>query len=115
MESFSKFFNIAKERATPNTRKHHQVLARGMGRKHLNQVARCYGHEGRKDNQLVDDIVKNNKNGKWNINATQAKEILNTYGIKHMAGKSYSKSINRTGIDINYDVNTNLFSLSRKS
>ena len=56
-----------------------------------------------------------NKNGKWNINATQAKEILNTYGIKHMAGKSYSKSINRTGIDINYDVNTNLFSLSRKS
>jgi hypothetical protein len=115
MENFSKFFNIAKERSTPNTRKHHQVLARGINRKHQNQVARCYGYEGKKDNQLIDNIVKNKRNGKWNIGAAQAKEILNTYGIKHTEGKDYSKAINRTGININYDANTKLFTLSKNN
>lgn len=113
MDNFSTFFNIAKEKATPNTRKHHQNLARGIDRKHQNQVARCYGHEGRKQHQLVDNIVKNNKNGKWNISAVQAKELLNTYGIKHIENKNYSKSINKTGININYDANTKLFFLTR--
>lgn len=113
MDNFSTFFNIAKEKATPNTRKHHQNLARGTDRKHQNQVARCYGYEGKKDHSLIDNIVKNKRNGKWNINAVQAQEILNTYGIKHLADKNYSKAINRTGININYDANTKLFSLNR--
>lgn len=113
MNNFSKFFNLAKEKATPNTRKHHQNLVRGVNRKHQNQVARCYGHEGRKDHNLIDNIVKNDKKGKWNINGVQAQEILNTYGIKHIQNKNYSKAINRTGININYDANTKLFSLSR--
>jgi hypothetical protein len=115
MDNFSTFFNIAKEKATPNTRKHHQNLARGMNRKHHNQVARCYGHEGRKEHQLIDSIVKNKKNGKWNINPVQAKEILNAYGIKHIEDKNYSKAINRTGININYDATSKLFTLTRNS
>lgn len=113
MESFSKFFNAAKERFTPNTRTHHQNTVRPIDRPHQNQVARYYGAAGRKDDPIVDRIVKNEKYGKWPIGNIDANRLLKTYGIKHIPDKSYSKSINKTGIIINYDSNSKKFNLSR--
>ena len=113
MENFSKFFSAAKERCTPNTKTHHQIPIRSTDRKHQNQVARCYGVAGRKDDPIVDTIVKNEKVGKWPISAASAQRLMKTYGIKHLPDKSYSKAINRTGIDINYNSNTKLFNLSK--
>jgi hypothetical protein len=116
MESFAKFFDASKERFTPNTRKHHQNPLRGTNtkepRKHLNQVAACYGSAGRKDDPLVDNIVKNNKVGTWNISPAVAKRLLSTYGIHHQ-NRNYSKAINRTGININFDSTKNRYTLSR--
>ena len=114
MDNFASHFNAAsKERFTPNTRKHHQNPIRGTTRKHQNQVARFYGSAGKKDDPLVDNIVKNNKKGKWNINGAAAQRLLKTYGIRHTPDKNYSKAINRTGININYNANTKLFTLSK--
>lgn len=113
MESFSKFFDIARGKATPNTRTHHQNLVRSSTRKHQNQVARRYGYEGKKSNHLIDDIVKNNKKGNWNISKLDAENILKTYGLNHIPNKNYSKAINRTGININYDSVKKIFSLSK--
>lgn len=115
MENFSKFFNASKERFTPNTRKHHQNPIRSTNRKHQNQVARFYGSAGQKDDPVIDNIVKNNKKGRWNVNAPSAHRILKTYRINHIPDKSYTKAINKTGISINYDANTKLFTLSKNS
>ena len=112
MESFAKFFDASKERFTPNTRKHHQNPIRGNDRKHMNQVAARYGEAGRKDDPLVDNIVKNNKVGTWNINPAVAKRLLSTYGIHHQ-NRNYSKAINRTGININYNSEKKQYTLSR--
>jgi hypothetical protein len=113
MDNFSKFFDLAKQRATPNTRVHHQNPMRSITRKHQNQVARRYGYEAKKDDPVIDNIVKNKKYGKWNIGGAAAQRILKTYGIKHIAGKNYTKAINKTGININFDAQKNLFNLSR--
>ncbi|NBO36536.1 hypothetical protein EBU91_03225 [bacterium] len=113
MEKFSKFFNASKERFTPNTKTHHQIPIRSTNRKSQNQVARYYGYAGRKDDPIIDTIVKNKKKGTWNISIPSAQRILKTYGIKHTPDKSYTKSINRTGITINYDSNRNLFTLRK--
>jgi hypothetical protein len=114
MENFSKFFDASKERFTPNTRKHHQNPIRSINRKHQNQVARMYGAAGRKDDPIVDSIVKYDKAGKWPIGIAAAQRLLKTYGIKHLPEKSYSKAINRTGIMISYDSNTKKFNLNRQ-
>jgi hypothetical protein len=113
MKNFYSFFNSSSEKATPNTRKHHQNAIRSINRKHQNQVAKCYGHEKRKMHPLIDSIVKNDKKGVWNISDLDANKILNLYKIHHIPGKSYSKSINRTDIDINYDSIKKKFTLSR--
>jgi hypothetical protein len=115
MENFSKFFNSAKERFTPNTRKHHQNPIRSINRPHQNQVARYYGADGRKADPLIDRIVKNNKVGKWPLSPIDAQRILKTYGRKHDPNKNYSKSIDgKTGISITYDSNTKRFTISRQ-
>jgi hypothetical protein len=114
MDNFSNFFNSSKERFTPNTRVHHQNTVRGLNRKSQNQVARRYGWEGKKDNPIIDSIVKNNKIGKWNIGNAQAMQLLKTYRINHIPNKDYTKAINKTGISISFDSKNNKFFLSRE-
>ena len=114
MKNFEDFFNASKERFTPNTRVHHQNPMRSITRKHQNQVARSHGFERQKEDPIINNIVKFQKKGNWVLNPTDAFRILKTYGINHVANKNYSKSINRTGIDINYNSSTKKFTLSRK-
>jgi hypothetical protein len=119
MKNFQDFFNASKdnpskERFTPNTRVHHQNAMRSVNRKHQNQVARSHGFERKKDDPIVDSIVKYNKKGSWVLSNVDANRILKTYGINHTPNKRYSKSINRTGIIINFNNSTNKFTLSRK-
>jgi len=114
METFKKFFDASKERFTPNTRTHHQNPIRSIDRKHQNQVARCYGVDGMKEDPLVNRIVKNDKKGNWNISNADGIRLAKTYRIKHTPDKNYKKSLNRTGISLSYDFNSKKFKLSRK-
>jgi|694.fasta_scaffold72262_2 hypothetical protein len=113
MENFSSFFNASKERFTPNTKKHHQNTIRSINRKSQNQVAKMYGSAGRKEDPTIDAIVKNNKIGRWPISNLVAKRIISTYAPMKHEEKSYTKAINRTGINLVFNSETNKFYLER--
>lgn len=113
MENFSTFFNASKERFTPNTRKHHQNPIRSINRKSQNQVARRYGHEGRKADPAIDNIVKNNRIGRFPISNLVAKRIIATYPPMKHEEKSYSKAVETTGINLVFNANNNKFYLER--
>lgn len=115
--SFSNFYkdidNTIKnpDNDTPNTRVHHQKTGpRPITRQHQNLVARRYGIDGKKDDPIIDNIVKNKKIGIWPITSASGKRILSTYGIKHQT-KDYLKAIKNTGIDIKFDSQKNKFYL----
>lgn len=113
MENFSSFFNASKERFTPNTKKHHQNTIRSINRKSQNQVARMYGSAGRKEDPTIDNIVKNNKIGRWPISNLVAKRIISSYPPMKHVEKSYTKAINRTGVNLIFNSENNKFHLER--
>jgi hypothetical protein len=98
MESFSQFFKTS----TPNTRAQHQNPIRSLNRKHQNQVAYKYGYKGQKEDPFINNIIKYKKYGNWTISPIDGQRIATTYRIKHNPLKPYSKSINKTGITLNF-------------
>jgi hypothetical protein len=106
--SFSSFFKTS----TPHTREHQQNPMRSMNRKHLNQVP--YSKSQQALDPLIDNIIKNDKYGKWpNISYYTGKRLAKTYHITHIDDKSYSKDINKTGIILSYNPQTKKFTLER--
>lgn len=86
---------------------------RSMNRKHLNQVPYSKGQQAQ--DPLVDNIIKNDKYGKWpNIGYATGKRLAKTYHITHTDDKAYSnKSLNKTGITLSYNPELKRFTLER--
>jgi len=100
MDSFKKYFNIAKP--TENSRQQHQNLLRSPIRKHQNQVGYVHGYKGKKEDPIIDNIVKNEKYGFWNISYDAGLRLARTYGLTHDPKRKYSKAIKQTGIILSY-------------
>jgi hypothetical protein len=97
--SFSNFYK------TRNTREHQQSQNRSQTRKHLNWVP--YSKSVRKEDPLVDKILKNKRPQKIKINKLKAEQLAKTYNLNldKENKPSFTKSLNRTNIKLhkNYD------------
>ncbi len=101
MDSFSSFYNRP-QMSTPNTRKHHQTVARTVGsgkpRKHLNFVPASAKQQ--KLDPIIDQWVKRDFHGTKPVSKGMAVRLMKLYGITNEPKVGQPKAIKDTGIFI---------------